>query len=154
MKKSKVATFVAAIVLISACLTASQANARDNIVVQVKFQGKGAAAFWWIPTDACRTTFVNVFADDNLRREATSKVMTSGAGAYISRYNYCANQTEIDAYGDVALSPNQFTAKDSLTLASLIALIPIHDYVSGADFFLSVDLSWKSGDTIYGGTST
>ncbi|AFZ24830.1 hypothetical protein Cylst_2626 [Cylindrospermum stagnale PCC 7417] len=137
------AAIIASLTLLS--LTAPAFAATTN---QYKFKGESASASF-SQYDGCNSTYVNVYAFDNVTKEAPG-APTSQKEAYLyySNYNYC---TGVGSYGDGSSKDATFTIGNSLQSASLSGTFTLYDYSTAVNKTAAVNLSWAgTGDTFRG----
>jgi hypothetical protein len=124
---------------------------------QYQFKGESASASF-SQYDGCNSTYVNVYAFDNVTKNAPG-APTSQKEVYLyySNYNYC---TGIESYGSGASKNPSFTISNSLQSASLNGSFTVTDYLSGptvkrAPITKTVDvaLTWTGAADIYRGNN-
>jgi hypothetical protein len=114
---------------------------------QYQFKGQNASASFY-QYDDCNSTYVDVYAFDNLTKSAPG-APTSHKEAYLyySNYNYC-NGTGSSGYGS---SANASFTTSQLNSANLNGTFTVTDYLSGNTKTVDVNLTWTgTGDTYRG----
>ncbi|GAB1543452.1 hypothetical protein NUACC21_61260 [Scytonema sp. NUACC21] len=135
------AAIVASLTVLSLNLPALSATPQ-----QYQFKGQNASASF-SQYDGCNSTYVNVYAFDNVTKNAPgAPVEQKEAYLYYSNYNYC---TGTGSYG-YGYSQNPTFTTSQLNSATLKGIFTIDDGM-GSSKTVDVDLTWTGiGDTYRG----
>ena len=123
--------------------SAPRAHAASGNTIVIKGHGLHVeSGFHYLSSDNCIETTVYVDAFQNIVHNQT----VSTADVFIGQTNNCTNTTLLDASGGTG-SP-AFQIDKTLLSASLSAIVPITDTVSGNTFSVSVNMTWTSTSAI------
>lgn len=142
----KPAIFAAALTLASLTLPAVAATTDSY-----QFKGQSAYASFYKYDGECNSTYVDVYAFDNIAKSAPgAPTAQKDAFMFYSNYNYCTGEGSY-GYGS---SPNAtFTSDNSLKSAALKGAFTVIDGSSGNSKTVDVALNWAGTGDIYRGNS-
>ena len=113
-------------------------------IVSFAFKGVRASSLFESDSpDGCIHRVTQVFLTEARGEDSTSGRFSGPvADVYAGALDSCAAKSLYFEFGEVVLSPDQFTIDHTLASASLKVTVPVKDQVSGTTINLDVDLTW------------
>jgi hypothetical protein len=147
MSRSVKALVVLALSASGVFVTSSVADARGNTTV-MNLRGDLVNADF-TETDGCLETDVFVTANSGVEQDLPNTTHYAIAAVDIFQYNSCTATTVLDATGQVdSLPAGAFQVSNQLDQASLNAVLPASDLVSGSTFDITVNVQWTGTSDI------
>jgi hypothetical protein len=94
--------------------------------------------------DGCITTRASVNAYDGYSLRPDTPTVSSAAIVQLSRFDGCTGESLLEAYGDLALTVDQFRFSETEGIAALQSDVVVTDAYTGQEIPLNVDVTWDA----------